>query len=355
MSPRITKSRHLDKYPYFIKYDDPSDIPFDRLAKQLSVHPNLLRGMIRSARSNSTIYVALRKIGYKDHQIPKWFARPVKPPVHRWAAPAGHRISAEKRSGVEVRPEPAHEEGVQDNIGVVQTKSAERPSALIVRSALPAYTYRMVQPVYQPPVNPMIEEAHKLLKETQEEEMRASLDRMKRRRAPQRPISLDELQAKAEAYNILWQIEARSVAQMMMTTNMFHASRPSERIDIEEMEESFSRPFEEMRLKKEREREGWKETIKSIGQLFKDCIPNTGPSDYFLQKYEAAVRERHKSDRETLIDLAKLMGENRRRKNIDLELMERRTSKMMENFWKNVDLARARAPVQPSLLGSTHS
>ena len=64
VSPRVSKSRHLDKYPYFLNYDDPSDIPFDRLAEQLGVHPNLLRGMIRSARSNGTIFAALRKMGY---------------------------------------------------------------------------------------------------------------------------------------------------------------------------------------------------------------------------------------------------------------------------------------------------
>jgi len=63
MSPRVTKSRHLDKYPYFLDFDDPEDIPFDRLAEKLGVHLNLLRGMIRSARNNSTIYLALRKQG----------------------------------------------------------------------------------------------------------------------------------------------------------------------------------------------------------------------------------------------------------------------------------------------------
>jgi hypothetical protein len=71
-----TKSENLHLYPLFFPYEDPGEIPYDEIAWQEKIHPNQLRGMIRSARNNSTIYEAYIELGWRDKQIPWWFARP---------------------------------------------------------------------------------------------------------------------------------------------------------------------------------------------------------------------------------------------------------------------------------------
>jgi hypothetical protein len=72
----MTKSENLHLYPLFIPYEDPGEIPYDDIAWERGIHPNKLRGMIRAARNNSTIYEALIELGWRDEQIPWWFARP---------------------------------------------------------------------------------------------------------------------------------------------------------------------------------------------------------------------------------------------------------------------------------------
>lgn len=336
MSPRATKSRHLDKYIYFLSYDGPGDIPFDGLAKQLGVHPNLLRGMIRNARSNSTIYLALRKMGYQDQQIPKWFARPDEPPVNRWAAPAGPKVSAENRSVAEVRSEPYVRRAVRSNVGVVQGRSAERPSALSLRSAPPAYTHRRVQPVYQPTMSPMLKEAYQLFRETQEEEMRDILNQMKERRAPPRPLSPVQLNAMADMNRIGQQIKLQNAVQMVFMRDMLQSGRNSEPIDIEEMKNAFTKPFEEMKSQEETRAREWKAAIRALGQLYEALIPNTGSYEVF-QKLQAAIPEKRKRDRHARMELVKIMAENRKRKNIDLEILEHQNRILRENIWKNLN------------------
>ena len=312
MSPPVTKSRHLDKYPYFLNYNDPNDIPYNQLAKRLNVHPNLLRGMIRSARSNSTIYAALRKMGYIDSQIPPWFSHPNEPLAYRRAAPAGPSVSAEKRSGADDRSEPAKGDTLPTR-GVAQERSAERLSGLSVRSAPPANVYALVQPVYQPPINPMLEEVLQQIRETQEEEMRYSLERTRRRRAPPKPISLDELRVRAEANNIMWQIEARNAAQMMLMMDMFRASNTSKPVDIEKIEELFTEQFEEIRLRNETERDEQKEALTAVGKLFIDLMPTAGPDITFMRQYKAALTRKRDNEREAMIGLAEILVERRAR------------------------------------------
>lgn len=79
MSLYKTKSKNIHLYKHFFEFDDSADIKFKELAKKLAVTTNKLRGMIRPAVRNFTIYIALRRLGYEDNIIPPWFQRPPKP------------------------------------------------------------------------------------------------------------------------------------------------------------------------------------------------------------------------------------------------------------------------------------
>ena len=78
MSLYKTKSKNIHLYKEFFLYDAPANIPFRELGKKLGKTPNALRGMIRSAKRNFTIYLAYRRMGYPDNKIPSWFKRPPK-------------------------------------------------------------------------------------------------------------------------------------------------------------------------------------------------------------------------------------------------------------------------------------
>jgi hypothetical protein len=346
MSPRVSKSKNLDKYPYFLRYDRPNDIPFKKIANKLGTHPNLLRGMMRSARSNSTIYTALIKKGYKDHQIPGWFARQDEPPVYRRAAAAGSHVSAEKRSGAEAHSNPitGDTSPIRD---VVQEGSAERPSALSVRSAPPASEYILVQPEYRPLLDPIVEEAFRQIREIQDDELRASLNRTKRRRDPPRPVSPDVIRARIEAFTIMKQIEARNAALMFMM-NLVIADRASERLVLEEIKDAFTKPFKEMALKKESANEEGKDTIEAVCTLLKVLIPDPKPSDDFMRRYKAAVEKKEERDRKAWVDFGMLVAGNRKRKNFELEIIEHQGRQLIENFYKD-------ARAQPIPLDAFHS
>jgi len=341
MSPRISKSKNLDKYPYFLPYDSPTNIPFNKIANKLGVHPNLLRGMMRSARSHSTIYTALVKKGYKDHQIPGWFARPNEPLVYRRAATAGPQVSAEKRSGAEARSEPITGY-TSPTIDVVQKGSAERPSELSVRSAPPAGVYRLVQPEYRPPLDPMVEEALRQIREIQDEDLRDSLEWRKRRRDPPKPVSPDVTKARAEVLNLMQQIEAWNAFQMMFWMNVSQAGRVAKPIDVEELKEIFTRPFEEMRLKNERQAKEYDETFAAVGEMLKDCVPQIGPPDDWMQRYEAAVQRKEEREREAWVNVGKFVADNPKRRNFELEMIEYQNRQIIENFYKDINRMRAR-------------
>ena len=130
----------------------------------------------------------------------------------------------------------------------------------------------------------MLEEAHRLLRETVEDDMRATLNRMRRRLAPQKPLTLEQLKAMADAFYIRQQIKAQDAAQMLFMINMLQPPKISKQIDKEELKDLFTKPFKDM-MSQEAARvadTGWEETFQAIGQLLKNCIPNTGPSNDFL-------------------------------------------------------------------------
>ncbi len=336
MSPRVTKSKHLDKYPCFFDYDDPKDIPFDLLAEKFDVDPNLLRGMMRSAKLNGTIYAALRQMGFDDHQIPGWFARPEKPSAQPLPAPADAGINAAERSDAEQRSERVAMETKRSTIYVAQVEGAERPSALSRRSAPPTFTYRLVQPVYQPPMSPMLEEAQRRFIETVEGDAWATLNRMMNRLEPPKPPTPKQLMAVADSYHRVQQIEAQRAAQMLFMTNMLRPTRNSKRIDVEELVELFKEPFKE-KMSREAPRgddAGGVKTIKAMGDLLKVALPDNSLGNNLIQRSKAVVQERHDSDKEARIEMAKIWAENRRRRKMRLRSMERQNRRIMENYWK---------------------
>ena len=335
MTPSVTKSKNLDFYPYFFNYDDPSDIPFIKLAKKLKIHPNRLRGMIRPARQNSTIYTALRKMGYGDHQIPPWFARPDEPPVYRKAATAGPKANAENRSDAEAGSLPHVGDTVHTY--VAQEKSAERTSALSVRSAPPAGGYSLVQYEYRPPLDPLIGQALRQIQESYEDEMRATLDRMKQRRHPPKPVSLKEIMAKVQVFNIMQQNEARNASQAMYWIYMLQAGRAPEPLDVEEIRDLFIKPFDDMGLKNGSPDREQREMIAAVGKLLADNIPQSGPTDDFIQRFEAATKKKEKREREALIGIAKIIAERNKYKNIELQILENQTKNIWDNFWKTMN------------------
>ena len=337
MSPKATKSRNLDYYHHFLKYDDPSDIPFAELAEELDIHPNRLRGMIRPARRNSTIYAALNKRGHSDNQIPAWFARPDEPLVYRKAASAGPRVSAAKRSDAEASSLPHVGDTVHTY--VAQEKSAQRSSALSARSAPPAGGYSLVQPEYRSPLDPVIEEALRQIQEIQNENLRDSLEWRKRRRDPPKPDSPDVIKAKMEAFNIMQHIEARNASQTMYWINMSKVGRAPERIGIEEIADLFIRPVEEMQMKNEGHDKEQRETFTAVGKLFTDCIPRTGPTDDFIQRFEAAIQKKEKSEREAFYGIEKILSESLKYKNFEIQLMENQTKNIWDNFWETTSRA----------------
>ena len=86
------KSKHFHKYLYLLQYDDPKDISYKTLAGFLGVHQNLIIALFGSAQRNHTIYQELRRMGYADYQIPRWFASP-PPPTRSAAADAETSIA----------------------------------------------------------------------------------------------------------------------------------------------------------------------------------------------------------------------------------------------------------------------
>lgn len=81
----MTKSTNLWLYPEFFPYHDPADIPFDEIAsKYPDVTANQLRGMMRPAKKNETIFIALvDQLGFDPEVIPYWFARPERITIKR--------------------------------------------------------------------------------------------------------------------------------------------------------------------------------------------------------------------------------------------------------------------------------
>jgi hypothetical protein len=327
MSPKVTKSKNLHLYPYFFKCDDPSDIPFDELGEQHGISPNVFRGMMRAARRENTIYTALRKEGYGDDQIPWWFARPGEPLVYSRAASAEPRVSAEKRSGAEATTAPPM--GDTMPVPMARKRSAERSSVLSMRSAPPA-NLKPYQPVYQPPMNPLLDEAYRQIRESHLEEMRASIDRGNQRRQPPNPIEV--IMGQVEAFKARQYVETRNTAQMMSTIFMMNAARAPEHVDVEEIKDTFTKPFEEMRSEKERQLKETGKTISAIHDLLWKCIPQTESPYDFIHSLEAANNDNRRRERQDIIDGVKMIAEKRKTKNNDLLFLDDQTKRLWKTF-----------------------
>jgi len=337
MSSTITKSKNLDVYPYFMNYDDPRDIPYERIAEKLGRAPNSLRGMIRSARHNSTIYLALRKQGYRDKDFPDWFARPYKPLEYRRVETVGTSTGAGERSVAGKRSEPKRGY-IQNTMGLAQDGGAERPSALSMRSAPPVHTYRIIQPTYHPPVNPYLEKMSQLLMERLEKKMADSMEQFIRRQEPLRQKTPQELKAQLEMTSITQKMEWQRIAHLWFIINMLQSGSNSKRIDMDELLELLSKPLEELRKIKGYDANAWiKNALEVIGRFIQDSIPKRPPSDVLLRAFKETEREERESQKEAIIELAKIMAEDRRRKNRPLELFKREHRKILNGFYKNLN------------------
>lgn len=133
--------------------------------------------------------------------------------MYRKAAIAEPTVNAENRSGAEVNAGPHM--GAPEHTYVAQEESAERPSALSIRSAPLGPVYRIEEPAYRPPMNPLITGAQSMIKEILEDQARARLDESKRRRDPLKPMSVPEIMAEAQFFNIVQRNQARIAFQMM--------------------------------------------------------------------------------------------------------------------------------------------
>jgi hypothetical protein len=223
-------------------------------------------------------------------------------------------------------------------VNVVQEGSAERPSELSVRSAPPARMYRLVQPVYRPYLDPIVEETLRQIREIQNEDMRESLERIKRRRDPPEPVSPEVIKTKIEASYIIHQNEALNTAFMMSMMNLMNIGKVSEHLEVEEIKEAFLKPFRDMRLEKERIREKeWRDTLDAVGELLLVSMPDTGPSDDFMQRYRAAVSKKEDPDREANVDLGILKADYRKRKDFELEILEYQNKQIIENIYKDIN------------------
>ena len=333
MSRRVTKSKHIDKYCCFFKYDEPGDIPFDKLARKFNVHPNLLRGLIRSARHNSTIYNALRNKGYSDHEIPRWFARSNQEAQRREVP---RRLSASAvRSDAEEAPSDTGTVHMQPYIGVEQNRNAEHFRGLSARSAPPAYTYQLIQLLTISPENPLMEEMRRRIKELQEEEIRHSLDRIRQRETVTERMSFQEFLAKAEVFHMMQQLEARNAAQMMLFMNPFRKSNTSLRIDIEKTKDLFTRPIEEIKKDMNKKLKDEK-LLTAIGDFFKILQPYPWLNSDVMREHEEMLIRKRDAEYRAIIDLAKIIAEKRERKNIEIQILEDQNRRIMEDFQKYI-------------------
>jgi len=311
---RRTKSRNLSFYLHFFKYNDPADIDTVKLAKELNVSQQKVAGHLRSAKNNSTITEALIK---KRYNPPRWFAG------------ADRLLKRSSTAQVPVntaQTEEAH--ASQPSIQAVATHNRSAP--LSTRSAPTAYAYRF-QPISQPPPTP-IQELHQLIQEDIRKERRDKFNQMKRERTPSKPMTIEEITARAEADIIKDQIESRARAdQTRSIYNIWQSTRPKP-IDMEETKELFTKPLKELTKEARSENTVLSETFKAIGKLLQNFVPDIGHSDEFIREQRAADDKKLKTDREALISFAELYREKHSRKNPHSEMLKDQGKQIRDNF-----------------------
>ena len=84
------------------------------------------------------------------------------------------------------------------------------------------------------------------------------------------------------------------------------------------------------------ENTGVSETIKAMGQLVQNFVPDTGPPDYIIREIRAVKDKGRKNDREVTISFAELYMEKHSRKNPQLEKMKDQGKQIRDNFQKNL-------------------
>ena len=314
-----TKSRDLSFYLHFFKYNDPADIDTVKLAKEHNVSQQKVAGHLRSAKNNSTITEALIKKGYNP---PRWFAGADR--LLKRSSTAQVPVNTAQTGEAHASP---------PSIQAVATHYRSAP--LSTRSAHPAHVYSF-QPISQSPPNP-IQEAHQLLREAIREENRDSLNQIKRGWTPSKPMTIEEIKARAEAINIKDQIESRARAdQTRFIYNMIQSTR-AKPIDMEETKELFTKPLKEPTSKEaHRENMELSETFEAIGQLLQNFVPDIGHSDEFIREHRAANDKKRKNYREAAISFAKLYMEKHSRKNPHSEMLKNQNKQIRDNFQKNL-------------------
>lgn len=162
--------------------------------------------------------------------------------------------------------------------------------------------------------------------------MRASIDRGNQRRQPPKPISLDAIKARAELINFKQQNEARNTLLIWYWMNMSPTGRIAQPPDVAEIKDAFTKPLEEMKSENERQLEEDRATFAAMGEIFKSCVPQTGPPDDFIHSLEAANNENRRRKNQDLIDGLKIIAEKHNTPNLDLMLLEDQRNRLLETF-----------------------
>ena len=175
-----------------------------------------------------------------------------------------------------------------------------------------------------------------MLIESLEDQARADLDRMKRRRDPPKRMSFDEINARAKVFNIMQQNEARNFFQMKFMMDTQNAGTAVKPADLEEFKETINSAMEQIRVNTERQAQENIETITAVGELFKIFIPQSVIPDDFWQNYQAAKQEKEKSDKEAPHSIKQIFSERLKQRKMKLQPLEDQNKKMMEDFLKTV-------------------
>ena len=69
---RLSKSKYLHVYLYFIEFQDSSDIPFLEIARLTNADPHAVRALMRPATQNESIADALIELGVEPEDLPPW-------------------------------------------------------------------------------------------------------------------------------------------------------------------------------------------------------------------------------------------------------------------------------------------
>ena len=315
MSP-ISKSKNIDYYPYFLNFDDPSDIPFKHLGSQLGIHPNRLRGMMRSAKHNSTIYTSIRKKGYEESQIPSWFKRPEKNDLNATASPIRHEINAIDSTTHTPRTLSLAEDK-RSYIDSGPTPSALSFSELNMGSALPVVIHHDVSPGSYTP-SPLMKEIIQDIRYQQEEDLRARLEESRKRRNPPQE-NFEVILAKTQANAILQRIQFQSEMNFLSFWSLLNNNLRSP--DGKTTPVNLTESIDKIKQKNEAETKPDPiiEQIKAIGELYKPS-PTPSISDEIQLKITDSIKENKKRDFEALLGFGKYLKERRENHRRALEL-----------------------------------